>query len=183
MLRPVNLVVIHCSATPNERTLFRGLAGMPNFRTPAEEIDAWHAERGFSRDPAWRARHNPGLSAIGYHYVIARNGALFTGRHPGETGAHVTGWNKSSLGVCLVGTDQYTPEQWRQAADTVSSLCAAHKIPTAPPLFTKAPQRLGVARPGVCGHRDIPGVAKTCPGFAVAAWLGGGLAPLTDHLA
>lgn len=181
MPRAINLIVLHCSATPNERALWT-IPGARQPRTPDVEIDAWHAERGFAREPAWRARQNPNLVSIGYHFVTARNGALFTGRHLDEVGAHAQSWNRASVGICLVGMDQFTVEQWATLRDTVTSLCKRYDIPAAPPAFAKHPNRPGVARPGVCGHRNIPGVAKSCPGFDVAAWLGGGMAPLDGHL-
>ncbi len=120
--RNIRLIVIHCSASPNERSLFTGKAGTPGFRDPVHEIDAWHKQRAFKRDTYWRGRQNSSLEAIGYHYVIARNGALFTGRHEDEPGAHVAGWNAPSLGICLVGTDKFTDLQWAQLALTVSGL-------------------------------------------------------------
>lgn len=77
--RPITLIVIHCSATPNDRTLFS--ASGRELRTPVDEIDKWHRDAGFRRGAAAAARFNPTLTSIGYHYVIARNGGLFTGRH------------------------------------------------------------------------------------------------------
>lgn len=183
MPRPIRLIVIHCSATPDERTLFTGHYWEPGFRTPVMEIDGWHKARGFEREPAWRKRQNPALEAIGYHYVIARNGACFSGRHEDEVGAHAQGFNTLSLGVCLVGTHQYTPQQWLQLKATVEGLAARYNVPLIPPNITVQGQRAWVAHGGVCGHRELPDVAKTCPGFSVADWLAGGLAPLAGHVA
>lgn len=182
MPRLIRLFVIHCSASPNERTLFSGHYGAPGFRDPAMEIDAWHKARGFHRDTYWRGRQNPGLEAIGYHYVIARNGALFTGRHEDEVPAQAEGWNSNAIGLCLVGTDAFTPQQWLQLKATVEGVCKRLEIPLAPPkLIIQGDTRHIVARAGVCGHRDIPGVAKACPGFSVSDWLAGGMAPLAGH--
>jgi len=181
-VRPIRLIVLHCSATPNARTLFSGKSGTPGFRDPAMEIDAWHAARGFRRDTYWRGRQNAALKAIGYHYVVARNGALFTGRHEDEPGAHAEGWNQPSLGICLVGTDRYTEPQWRALHALVGGLCARLGIPAEPAALAEAAGKRRIIRPGVCGHRDLPGVAKACPGFDVAAWLAGGMAPLDGHV-
>ncbi len=184
--RPVRLIVIHCSATPNERTLFYGV-GTRELRTPVDEIDDWHWDppNKFRRTRTARNRFNPTLRSIGYHYVIARNGGLFTGRHPDEDGAHVGGHNRNSLGVCLIGTDSFTPAQWATLADCLPRWCAAHRVERrfATPAW----------REGVCGHRDLSPdkdgdgkitsneFIKRCPGFNVADWLRGGMQPLAAH--
>lgn len=150
--RPVDLIVIHCSATPNGRW------------TSTLDIDHWHAQRGFARAPGFRARQNPDLAAIGYHFVLYTNGAIASGRHPDEAGAHAQGHNARSIGVCLVGNDRYTLPQWQALA----SLCAAMVL------------RWPTAR--IVGHRDLPGVKKACPGFDVAEWRASGMAVPADHL-
>ena len=108
--RAVDLIVIHCSATPNGR------------RTTVEDIDRWHDERGFERAPAWRRRQNPNLAAIGYHFVIYLGGAVATGRHLDEIGAHVSGNNRTSIGICMIGTDQFTPQQWGALKHNIDGL-------------------------------------------------------------
>lgn len=171
-MRQINLIVIHCSASPNSDTLFRGKAGDVGFQTPVQIIDEWHAKRGFHRDQAARVRYNPGLRAIGYHYVIYRNGAISTGRDVTEIGAHVTGFNQKSLGVCLVGTDRFTKNQWESLRDLVTRLHSLYPDSR------------------VAGHRDLSpdqnanGIVekfewlKTCPGFDVTEWLGSGVNPI-----
>jgi N-acetylmuramoyl-L-alanine amidase len=163
-VRPVDLIVIHCSATPNGRPV------------GVEEIDAWHARRGFRRFDLWRRKHNPHLGAIGYHFVILLGGAVATGRHLDEIGAHVVGNNRRSIGICLIGTDRYTPAQWGSAAANVAGL-----------------KRLYPAA-RVCGHRDLSpdqdndGLVepwewlKTCPGFDVASWLAADMNPDARHV-
>lgn len=181
--RNIRLLVIHCSASPNDRTLFAGKFGTPGWRDPVHEIDGWHKAREFQRDTYWRGRQNSTLEAIGYHFVIARNGALFTGRHEDEPGAHVSGWNAASLGLCLVGTDRFTDLQWLQLAQTVSGLCKRLGIPAAPAELAVRDGKRFVLRPGVCGHNEIPGVAKTCPGFDVSAWLLNDMKPFQEQTA
>ncbi len=183
MPRPIRLILIHCSASPDARTLFTGHYWEPGFRTPVMEIDGWHKARGFEREPAWRKRQNPSLEAIGYHYVIARNGACFSGRHEEEVGAHAQGFNSVSLGICLVGTHQFTPQQWLRLKQTVEGLAGRYLLPLEPPRFAQRDGRWRVTHGGVCGHRDLPGVAKACPGFDVSAWLAGGMAPPAGQVA
>jgi hypothetical protein len=179
--RLVRLLVIHCAATPNDRDLFSGKPGTPGFRTPIMEIDDWHAARDFQRSSYWRGRQNSALRAVGYHYVIGRNGALFSGRHHDEIGAHAMGWNAESLGICLLGTDRYTAFQWEALAANVRALARHYEIPLAPPLLTRRGAKGVIERRGVCGHGTLPGHNKVCPGFSVADWLANGLQPLADH--
>lgn len=183
-MRPTNLIVIHCSATPNDRTLFSGFPIV----TPAEEIDRWHAERGFRRGDEWRARQNPALKSIGYHWLIYRNGAVVTGRHVDEVGAHVQGYNQKSIGICLVGLDAYTEKQWDSLRHLVTAEVARLTGQPGPGdrrgglsygRAVAAAEQAGIA---IHGHRDLPNVNKSCPGFSVADWLAGGLEPLAGHL-
>ena len=53
-----------------------------------------------------------GWEGIGYHKVILRSGKIENGRPEFWIGAHVKGKNKNSLGVCLIGTDKFTNEQF-----------------------------------------------------------------------
>lgn len=150
--RAIDLIVLHCSATPNGR----------HFSTA--DIDRWHLERGFLRRPEWIARQNAQLRGIGYHFVVYANGAIATGRHLAEVGAHAAGHNAHSVGVCLVGTDRFGLAQWAAAAALVARL--TEEFPQA----------------HVLGHRDLPNVKKLCPGFEVAAWRAAGMVPPAGHV-
>ena len=149
-MRQINLIVVHCTASRNGKA------------RPVAAIEADHRARGFS--------------SIGYHYVIYRNGGISTGRDVTEIGAHVTGYNQKSLGICLVGTDRFTEDQWESLRDLVTRLQS---------LYPES---------RVVGHRDLSpdqnanGIVekfewlKTCPGFDVADWIFAGMHPLPDHL-
>jgi hypothetical protein len=176
MPREITLIVIHCSASPDGVSLFEGEPGAPGFTTPVEVIDRWHAKRGFRRALQWRERMNPDLASIGYHFVLYTNGATVTGRHMDEVGAHVVGNNLTSLGICMIGTERFTRDQWRSLKQLVELLQL--KYPSA----------------RVCGHRDLSpdqnndGLVepwewlKTCPGFDVAAWLEREMEPDPRHV-
>jgi N-acetyl-anhydromuramyl-L-alanine amidase AmpD len=153
-MRKIETIIIHCSDSPNGRTLFTGKLGDKNFTTPVQEIDRWHRERDFKRLPLWRAKQNPELSSIGYHFVIYTRGAVASGRHVDEIGAHCQGYNATSIGICLIGRDAFTSAQWLALAKLVESLKKSN--PTA----------------RVVAHHDL-NAAKTCPNFNVAAWLEG----------
>ena len=92
-MRAINLIVIHCSATANGDTLFRASPGGTGTIAPVNVIDRMHRQRGFHRSDVWRKRQNPGLTSIGYHFVVYTNGAIASGRHLDEIGAHVKGFN------------------------------------------------------------------------------------------
>lgn len=151
MTRKIGLIVIHCADSPN---------GHP---FTAQDIDSWHRERGFERMPQWRARQNPNLTSIGYHFVIGAQGALETGRHSDEIGAHVQGHNANSLGICLIGRDQFSLEQWNQLGSLVEQL------------------QIQYPQARVVGHRSLS-LVKTCPNFDVQAWLQADLLPPVDQI-
>ncbi|MFZ2986604.1 N-acetylmuramoyl-L-alanine amidase [Ideonella sp.] len=197
--RFIDLVVIHCSATPSGQWLGGIAPGKPAHRRATEVIDAWHAARGFHRVPAARAVHNPALSAIGYHAVIDLDGAVLTGRAWSEVGAHVAGFNQSSVGICLVGgaepAARYTAAQWAALAQVLSAVSARFQVPLQAPVRTPLLSAPGFrANRGVCGHRDLSPDAnrngriergewlKTCPGFDLQAWLAAGMQPTADQL-
>lgn len=96
-MRPINAIVIHCSASAN------GDAGITR-----DVIDGWHVRRGWN--------------GIGYHYVVEVDGKLAEGRPLEKVGAHVEGNNSATIGICMVGTDRFTGAQWATLADIVASL-------------------------------------------------------------
>jgi N-acetyl-anhydromuramyl-L-alanine amidase AmpD len=106
-----------------------------------------------------------GFDGIGYHKVINVNGAVEQGRPSYWIGAHVENHNTGSLGVCLIGTDKFSPEQF----NTLESLLRGLKA------------QYGAL--DIVGHRDLsPDLdgdgqvepsewVKICPGFDVAKFL------------
>lgn len=133
----------------------------PNGRpVTVQEIDAWHRVRGFKRmNPVI----NSILTAIGYHFIIRTGGTVETGRGLDEVGAHAEGYNAHSIGICMAGTDCFTQPQWLALSDLVYMLQKC---------FPEA---------AIIGHRDLPDVKKTCPGFDVGVWLAQGMGPLEGH--
>jgi N-acetylmuramoyl-L-alanine amidase len=92
-MRMINLIVIHCSATREDRTL-----------TP-DDLELQHRRRGFN--------------GTGYHYYIRKDGTVCLTRAVERIGAHVKGFNSESIGICYEGgldcrghpADTRTPEQ------------------------------------------------------------------------
>lgn len=146
-IKAVRYLVVHCAATPPSRDI------------GVSEIRAMHKQRGFAD--------------VGYHYVIRRDGRVEKGRRDTVAGAHVSGYNSISLGVCLVGgvdaqgkpANNFTPAQFAALKATLKQLAAEH------------PQAQ------ILGHRDLsPDMngdgkispnewLKACPCFDVRAWL------------
>ena len=76
-MRKINKIIIHCSATPE---------GRPH---DVADIRKWHLARGFND--------------IGYHYLIHLDGRIEKGRPIEKIGAHCSGQNRNSIGICYVG--------------------------------------------------------------------------------
>ncbi len=176
-MRSINLIVIHCASTPNGKPF------------GVEDIDRWHAERGFKRDPQLIGYNQPNLKHIGYHYVIYTGGAVTIGRGIEEIGAHAAGHNANSIGVCLIGTDRFSLDQWaslrKNVCAAVATVARRRDLPRAPKYPIAPREAIALAREvdvRILGHRDLPDVKKTCPGFDVSAWLTNGMEPLPDHL-
>jgi hypothetical protein len=87
--RPIDLIVIHHSATP------------PGRDVSVEEIRRWHLQRGFND--------------IGYHDIIEIDGRIREGRDREKAGAHAQGYNTRSIGICIVGDGRqgFTDMQWK----------------------------------------------------------------------
>jgi len=142
-------IIIHCAATPNGK------------RFTATDIDNWHKERGFKRGDAFVGR-NDLLHHIGYHFVIDIDGEITEGRKLDETGAHAKGHNFNSVGICLIGMDKFTNEQWIKLGELI---------------------RKGVNNfPGIkiIGHNEIS--KKDCPCFDVQRYMNGGMLPLPENI-
>ncbi len=167
---PIKKIVIHCAATSNGEWLGK------TTDSDAVIIDQWHKARGFARRKHNIRQFNPDLKHIGYHFVIGLDGRVATGRAIGEQGAHVKGHNKHSLGICLIGTDAFTREQWAALTELIHRL--SRQYPDAV----------------LCGHRDLsPDIdgdgtvephewTKICPGFDVGEWVDNDFAPWPEHV-
>lgn len=133
-------LVIHCADTP------------PDMDIGAAEINEWHLERGWS--------------GIGYHWVIRRDGTIEKGRDldgdgdvDDEQGAHAYGFNKNSVGICLIGGQYGDFDFTFSQIQKLKSLSDYYKA----------------RYPGieVVGHRDLDS-NRTCPNFDVRSLLNGG---------
>lgn len=127
-------LVVHCSAT------------QPKASFTWKTIDQMHRQRGWL--------------GIGYHFVICTDGTIQRGRPLDAIGAHVSGHNSDSIGICLIGgvnskgrpEDNFTTEQKESLRQLLDYLRWVYKDKVT-----------------VCGHRDFP-VPKDCPCFDVKSW-------------
>lgn len=104
-------------------------------------------------------------SDIGYNYLIDPTGVIYEGRGNNVIGAHFSGMNARTMGVCLLGNFQTaTPTQ--AALDALTQLlgwksCDIGASPTSSAIFTGNNTNLNV----ICGHRDSNNPPTTlCPG-------------------
>ena len=128
--RTINEIIIHCSATPEGRDY------------TVYDIRRWHKAQGWSD--------------IGYHYLIYRNGHIEPGRDVDVIGAHCTGHNTHSIGVCYIGgmdRDNKQPKDTRTLAQKAALLS----------LLVDLKKEYSKAR--IIGHRDLDKYGKKCPSF------------------
>ena len=122
----IKFLVVHCSDTDN------------NLNLNALDIHKMHLKFGWD--------------GIGYHKIICRSGKIENGRPEYWVGAHVKGKNKISLGVCLIGRNNFNDLQF-SALENVLRLWKLY--------YPKAK---------IVGHRDTGNTKKTCPNFDVQSW-------------
>lgn len=145
-MKPIKLLVVHCSATPADRDI--GVA----------EIRAMHRARG------WKD--------VGYHYVIRRDGRIEKGRADTVMGAHVQGHNNGSLGICLVGgvkpdmtaETNFTPIQYAALAQLLTTLTGRYPDARVCGHRDLSPDRNGN------GRVEKGEWVKDCPTFDVEPW-------------
>lgn len=131
-MRTIDEIIIHCTATPEGREV------------TVEELRRWHIAKGWAD--------------VGYHYVIYLDGSVHEGRPVWQSGAHTSGHNAHSIGVCYVGgcDTAMKPKDTRTERQKAELL--------------KLIRELLVRYPGarVTGHNEW--AAKACPSFDVQRW-------------
>lgn len=126
--RYINEIIVHCSATAEGKDF------------TVSDIKKWHLARGFSD--------------IGYHYIIYRDGSINKGRDESKIGAHCTGHNSNSIGVCYIGgctADGKTPKDTRTEAQKNSLLKLLRELKNKYPKVS------------IHSHKDFAN--KACPSF------------------
>ncbi|MBR3648259.1 MAG: N-acetylmuramoyl-L-alanine amidase [Paludibacteraceae bacterium] len=134
-MRKIDSIIIHCSATPEGRDV------------SADTIRQWHKAKG--------------RQDIGYHYVIRLDGTVEQGRPVEQVGAHCTGHNQTSIGVCYIGgvtSDGKTPKDTRTDAQKASLLALIRRLQTSYRILSS----------NIYGHYEFAN--KACPSFDVQEW-------------
>lgn len=129
-MREINRIILHCSATPEGKDY------------TVADIDRWHKANG------WQG--------IGYHYVVYRDGSVHNGRDLAVAGAHTSGYNKNSIGVCYIGgvaADGKTPKDTRTPAQRRALRVLVESLQKQFPQAT------------IHGHYEF--AAKACPSFKI----------------
>ena len=122
----IKYLIIHCSDTADDRDL------------SARDIHKMHLTFGWD--------------GIGYHKIIRRDGLIENGRPEYWVGAHVYGKNNQSLGVCLIGRNNFSNQQFLSLEKIVRQW------------------RISYPHALIIGHRDATITDKTCPNFNVDEW-------------
>jgi LysM repeat protein len=94
--------------------------------------------------------------AIGYHYLIGKDGRVYEGRPANLQGAHVLSENENNIGISVMG-------DWDKKLPTVPQLSALKAF------LEDTRDRFKVARNRIYGHRDLN--RSVCPGAALYGWL------------
>ena len=130
-MRKIDKIIIHCSATPEGKDF------------TVQQIREWHVKGNGWRD-------------IGYHFVIYRDGSIHTGRPIEQVGAHTTGHNAHSIGICYIGgyaADGKTPKDTRTEAQRLALIKLVRELKASYPSAT------------IHGHNEVAN--KACPSFIV----------------
>lgn len=119
-----------------------------------------HTERNndFPEFIRWRHKHLRGWEDIGYHYLIGNprpfsiDGKIYTGRSEKLEGAHALGYNKNSLGVCLIGNfDKNFPSK-KQFASLFS-------------ILEEKMEEYNIPLENIRGHRELCGIKNLVQGI------------------
>ena len=128
-MRAITEIIVHCTDTPE---------GRPH---TVDDIRAWHVKGN-------------GWADIGYHFVIYLDGSIHVGRPVETSGAHCSGHNAHSIGVCYVGgRDKKTgkPKDTRTQEQRTALRVLLKQL------------RAEYPNARIYGHRDF--AAKACPCF------------------
>jgi N-acetylmuramoyl-L-alanine amidase len=120
-----------------------GMAGLPDIEV-VRRIENYH------RGP------EKGWAAIGYHYLVGKDGRIYEGRPVQYQGAHVSGANEHNLGISVIGDFNLHLPNTRQLAALRAFLDDQR-------VRFKVPMR------AVYGHRELN--ASLCPGDALFGWV------------
>jgi hypothetical protein len=154
-MRTIKWIVVHtCGAFDKKRKVV--------VHQSVEIVRAFHMLPKAQHDAQGKLIAGTGGNAwrdIGYHRYIEQDGQMKAGRPDAKMGAHATGFNAFSLGICCSGHGDHEPFNAAQTGTLVRQ-CAAWC------------RQYGLDPAKVIGHRETaehggPTVGKNCPGTLV----------------
>jgi len=128
-MRQIKEIIVHCSATREGQDI------------PVDTIRDWHV-------------NGRGWSDIGYHFYIDIKGDIYKGRDISKIGAHCSGHNRNSIGICYCGgveQDGRTPKDTRTEKQKEGLLAVLRTLKAMYPLAT------------IYSHNEFAN--KACPSF------------------
>jgi hypothetical protein len=129
----IKSIVLHCSDS-----------GFGDFKL----IDLWHRDRGWDMCGYHKIILN-GYTKDSHTYNESNDGKVQDGRPIENWGSHCLGRNHDSIGICLIGIDEFSPAQLSTLLDLLEDLCIEHEI---------YPE-------SIYGHYEFSN--KSCPNFDV----------------
>lgn len=133
--RRIDEIIVHCSATPEGRD--------------------------YTVDQIRKDHINNGWSDIGYHYVIYRDGSIHNGRDVDIAGAHCSGHNQYSIGICYIGGLENDPNVSYSKLKAKDTRTDTQKNAL---LNLLSDLRKHYPNAKIYGHHDF-NKAKACPSF------------------
>lgn len=122
--------------------------GSMSYRSKTTRIILHHAAAvNCSVQDVHRWHINNGWAGIGYHFFVRKDGSVYRGRPENAVGAHASGSNSDSIGICFEGNfdiESMPTAQIQAGKELVSHLKGKYRIGT------------------VQRHRDVG--ATSCPG-------------------
>ena len=128
-MRQIKEIIVHCSATREGQDI------------PVDTIKDWHV-------------NGRGWSDIGYHFYIDIKGDIYKGRDISRIGAHCSGHNRNSIGICYCGgveADGKTPKDTRTEQQKEGLI---HVLKTLKAMYPHA---------SIYSHNEFAN--KACPSF------------------
>lgn len=153
MSRAVHWVIVHCS--DSDVPAHDNIETITKWHTlPLAPPNLLKAIEDGKKPKSELLKFGRGFKAIGYHYFIAKDGAVYKGRDEDEIGAHASGHNKSSIGICLSGKKEFTEAQFKSLETLLIDICSRHDL----------------EKKDILAHCDV-NAHKTCPNFDLHALL------------
>ncbi len=131
-MRPIRSIVIHHSASRDDGGLNK------------KALERWHLQKGWSD--------------IGYHAIVEKIKDFpetIIGRPWQKVGAHAKGHNLSSIGICVVGHNEFDDAILRELKSTIGMIRHIFKVDK-----TK-----------VFGHCEVGSTSTECPGEFLLHWI------------